>query len=291
MPTIFAPIKINLALHVGLVQPNGYHPVETLCVFPAIGDILSYDQDAPPGLDLSGPFAGELAQEDMHNNLVWRAFSLLDQEPSGRFLLVKNVPLASGVGAGTADGAAAMLLLNDASDAPLTAAQLVKRSLGLGADGPVCMAGQIAGGGLWRASGIGERLEPWGNVEPQAIVVANPGLAVSTARVFRHFDAARPRALRSLERRLGKNSLQDILHETRNDLAGPATALAPVISDLLDILEQQPGAQAARMSGSGATCYALHTSLASAERAVRQLRTRHCWADAAPLLPGSPGGF
>ncbi|MEM6913338.1 MAG: 4-(cytidine 5'-diphospho)-2-C-methyl-D-erythritol kinase, partial [Pseudomonadota bacterium] len=193
--TIFAPIKINIALHVGPLQANGFHPVDTLCVFPAIGDVLSYEPSAEPGIDFAGPFAAPLLGEDIETNLVWRAFRLLNIEPQGRFFLTKTTPVASGVGAGTADGAAAMLLLNDVLELGLDADQLIRRSVGLGADGPVCIAAQIHRGGLWRARGIGERLDFEGTVEPSAIVVANPGFPVSTGDVFRAFDAGERRPL------------------------------------------------------------------------------------------------
>ncbi|MEM1379361.1 MAG: 4-(cytidine 5'-diphospho)-2-C-methyl-D-erythritol kinase [Pseudomonadota bacterium] len=283
--TIFAPIKINIALHVGPVRPDGYHPVDTLCVFPAIGDVLTYERDAPMGMDFAGPFAGPLADTPLRSNLVWRAFGALGIPPEGRFLLNKQVPVASGVGAGTADGVAAMLLLNAVLDLGLDADDLVEASLDLGADGPVCMAGQIAGGGLWRAQGIGERVTRLGHVEPQAMLVVNPGIPVSTAQVFRLFDDHHQAPLRPIPAHRG-HPLRALLQSTENQLEHPARLLAPAIGDFLSALDQQPGAVATRMSGSGATCYALHTSSASAERAARVWRSQGLWAAAAPVLAG-----
>ena len=283
--SIFAPIKINIALHVGPPQTDGYHPVDTLCVFPAIGDVVSYDPDGEPGIDFAGPFGASLSAEPPQRNLVWRAFRLLGIAPEGRFLLVKQTPIASGVGAGTADGAAAMLLLNAVLDLGFSADALIARSLGLGADGPVCMAGQIAGGGLWRATGIGERVVSLGAIEPQGIVVANPGIPVPTGQVFRRFDASEPGPLTAAAARRGA-PLPGLVRGTRNDLEAPATAIAPAIGRLKQALAGHPGARAVRMSGSGATCYALHASEASAERSARRLRAMGIWAEASVLLGG-----
>jgi len=283
--TIFAPIKVNVALHVGPLQPDGYHPVDTLCVFPAIGDLVTYEKDGSLGIDFAGPFAGPLLGEDIKTNLIWKAFALLGVVPQGRFFLTKTTPVASGVGAGTADGAAAMLLLNDVLDLGFDADELIDASLGLGADGPVCMAAQIRRGGLWRAQGIGERLTFEGTIEPSAIVVANPGVPVSTGAVFRSFDSDPPEAL-TPARRLKGESLRKTLAATRNDLEPPALALCPVIAALKAEMAAHPGAMAVRMSGSGATCYALHTSIASAHRSARVLRRHGYWAEASSLLAG-----
>jgi len=290
LPSIFAPIKVNLALHVGPLRHDGYHPVDTLCVFPAIGDVLSYDPDASMGMDFGGRYGAALAEHDLSSNLVFKAFALLDELPRGRFFLSKETPIASGVGAGTADGAAAMLLLNDVLDLGFSAHELMERSIGLGADGPVCMASQISGGGLWRAQGIGERLSWLGTVEPQAMLVANPGVPVSTGRVFKRFDDQAPVALSATTARRGQ-PLVDTLAATRNDLEPSALQEAPVIAALQAQMRDQPGARTVRMSGSGATCYALHTSLTSAERAAQRLGADGIWAEAAPLLSGSPAGI
>lgn len=282
---ILAPIKVNLALHVGPPRADGYHPVDTLCVFPEIGDILSYGEGMEPGIDYAGPFGTELADLPLSQNLVWRAFSILGIEPQGRFLLTKMVPVASGVGAGTADGAAAMLLLNDVLGLGLSADALIRLSIGLGADGPVCMAGQVFGGGLWRARGIGERVEQVCRIAPQAITIANPGLAVPTGGVFRMFDAQGPKGLRPVSAARGR-SLVDHLRLNGNDLERPAFEMVPPVASLVASLAAQPGAMAARMSGSGASCYALHAGPGSAERAARALRSRGIWAEACRLLPG-----
>ncbi|NNU15028.1 4-(cytidine 5'-diphospho)-2-C-methyl-D-erythritol kinase [Parvularcula sp. ZS-1/3] len=283
---IFAPVKINLALHVGPPRADGYHPVDTLCVFPMLGDVLAYDPEGPPGIDFTGTFGEELAGEGHADNLIWRAFLLLDLEPQGRFLLQKETPIASGIGAGTADGVAAMLLLNDVHELGFDADQLRRRSLGLGADGPVCMAGQINGGGVIRASGIGERITLTERCEPEAIVLANPGYAVSTGEVFRRFDAGDPSPLTpaAYERTGGAAGM---VHRNRNDLLAPAEEIEPAIEPLIATMSAQPGARAASMSGSGATCFAIHASATSAERAARDLRAQGFWAESSFILPGN----
>lgn len=283
--TIFAPIKINLALHVGPPRQDGYHPVDTLCVFPAIGDILTYDPEGEPGIDFGGRFGAALAGEGPGRNLIWRAFRLLDLEPKGRFFLAKETPIASGVGAGTADGAAAMLLLNDLWDLGLGEHQLRRRALGLGADGPVCLTGQVRGGGILRARGIGERVEALGRTEPVPIVVANPGFAVPTGPVFRRFDDTAPEALRPVSSGPPRDP-EALVARNRNDLQAPAIGMAPAISELLETLQAQAGARVAAMSGSGATCFAFHASGESAARAARQLRSKGLWAESSFILPG-----
>lgn len=285
IPTIFAPIKINLNLHVGPPQTDGYHPVDTVCVFPMIGDVLSYDPEAKPGIDFGGQFGGALSGEGASNNLIWRAFRLLDLEPQGRFFLQKETPIASGVGAGTADGVAAMLLLNAVLELGFDADQLRRRSLGLGADGPICMAAQLYGGGLIRARGIGERIDHLGRTEPLAMVVANPGRAVSTGAVFRQFDRAAPDALAPSQLSYPLRA-QRVMAENRNSLAPIAMGLEPSIEPLLSVMKEQSGSLQAGMSGSGATCFALHSSLASAEGAARRLQGMGMWAAASTILTG-----
>ncbi|MCQ8185104.1 4-(cytidine 5'-diphospho)-2-C-methyl-D-erythritol kinase [Parvularcula maris] len=280
---VLAPVKVNLALHVGPPRRDGYHPVDTLCVFPAFGDVVGYDADAPTGLDLAGPFGHQLAGQDERDNLIWRAFRLLDVPPQGRFFLSKETPVASGIGAGTADGAAAMLLLNEVLGLGFREDQLVRRALGLGADGPVCMLGQIRGGGLIRARGIGERCDFLRRIEPQAMLLANPGVAVPTGRVFRDFDARDPAPLGPVS--VG-GSLAALHEENANDLAPPAMANEPSIEPLLSLMARQPGTHSAGMSGSGATCASLHSSMSSAQRAAQALLGRGFWAESAYLLPG-----
>lgn len=283
--TIFAPVKINIALHVGAPRADGYHPVDTLCVFPAIGDVLAYDPGGAPGIDYAGRFGARLAEEPFSGNLIWRAFAALGVEPEGRFLLAKETPIASGIGAGTADGVAAMLLLNDALELGFGAHDLIQRALVLGADGPVCMAAQVQGGGLVRAEGIGERITPLGRIEAEAIVVANPGVPVSTGAVFRRFDSDEPGPLEPIWFRRG-GGMTHLLNANGNDLQPMAEDFAPEIADLIMTMESQAGARAARMSGSGASCFALHASAASAERAARELKARGFWAESSFLLPG-----
>jgi 4-diphosphocytidyl-2-C-methyl-D-erythritol kinase len=283
--TLAAPVKVNLALHVGPVRRDGYHPVDTLCVFPAMGDYLSYEPDAAPGIDFTGPYGQPLARQGTATNLIWRAFLVLGIEPEGRFLLTKMMPVASGVGAGTADGAAAMLILNAVLELGYTAEDLIARAIGLGADGPVCIAGQIYGGGLMRARGIGEQVERIGRTEPMGIVLANPKVHVGTGGVFSRFDAEAPERLEPVDFRPG-SSLPSIVEANRNDLFPPAEEIAPEIGTTLAALGECPGTRALGMSGSGATCYALHASESSAAQAARRLRGQGFWAESSFILPG-----
>ncbi|MEE4213171.1 MAG: 4-(cytidine 5'-diphospho)-2-C-methyl-D-erythritol kinase [Parvularcula sp.] len=283
--TLAAPVKVNLALHVGPPRADGYHPVDTLCVFPAMGDLVTYEREGAPGIDFTGPYGPHLAEEGQATNLIWLAFLALGVEPEGRFLLTKMMPVASGVGSGTADGVAAMLILNMELGLGLDADALIARAIALGADGPICMASQIYGGGLIRARGIGERVQRLGRVEPMGIVLANPRVHVSTAAVFRAFDDTAPEALGGVETAHGRN-LPALVAANRNDLLLPAEEIAPEIATTLAALSEQPGARAVQMSGSGATCFALHASESSAAQAARALRGQGFWAESSFILAG-----
>jgi 4-diphosphocytidyl-2-C-methyl-D-erythritol kinase len=192
-----------------------------------------------------------------------------------RLVLEKHLPVASGIGGGSADAAAALRLLSRLWRLPSSAAGLASLAIGLGADVPVCLAGRTA-----RMSGIGERLAPAPSLPPCGIVLVNPGIAVATGEVFHarrgawSEPAVLPRCwddVATMARDLG---------ELSNDLEQPAIVLQPIIADVLAALIAMPGCQLARMSGSGATCFGLFAEVAAARLALGLLRQAEwwCWA-------------
>jgi 4-diphosphocytidyl-2-C-methyl-D-erythritol kinase len=269
-----APAKINLHLHVVGRREDGYHLLDSLVVFAAVGDRLSATQASDLSLSVTGPFAAGLSGET--DNLVLRAARALAMETgvvaTGRIVLEKNLPVASGIGGGSADAAATLRLLCRLWRVQPDPERLKLVTLGLGADVPVCFSGRPA----WM-SGIGERLASAPRLPEAGIVLINPGVAVSTAAVFRARGGgfASPAALPTGWR--DASSLAATLQTTRNDLELPARELAPVIGDVLQTMVTDPNCLLARMSGSGATCFGLYASPLAAESAARRMARLGWW--------------
>lgn len=242
-----APAKLNLALHVRARRPDGYHAIETLFAFVRDGDTIRLDPDGAPGLTIDGPFAAGLAADE--NNLVLRAERLFAErvKPIRRaaIYLEKRLPVASGIGGGSADAAATLRALARIHGIAADDARLFDCADRLGSDVPACLLGRAATG-----RGRGERLEPLPLLPPLPVLLVNPGVPVSTAAVFRGWDG--------VDR--GPIADGDALaaaRDGRNDLEPSARAVAPVVDRVLARLAAQPGAGLTRMSGSGATCFAL----------------------------------
>jgi 4-diphosphocytidyl-2-C-methyl-D-erythritol kinase len=265
-----APAKINLDLCVLSRRGDGYHELDSVVAFVELADRLTFEPADGLRLELAGPFAPALACET--ENLVLRAAELLaERAGSGagvRIRLEKHIPVASGLGGGSADAAATLRGLNRLWDLGLERAELRRLALGLGADVPVCLESRPM-----RMRGIGERLEPLPGVAPLPLLLVNPGLPVPTGAVFAglegRFAAPSPGPPPAFHDGL---HLLAWLGTRANHLEPPACALAPVIADVLAALSAQPGCALARMSGSGATCFALFeqpSALSAAEAAIR----------------------
>ncbi|MEP6342389.1 MAG: 4-(cytidine 5'-diphospho)-2-C-methyl-D-erythritol kinase [Maricaulaceae bacterium] len=250
-----ARAKINLTLHVGQSitagRYDGYHPLDSFVVFADVGDQLSYETDENDlSLSLSGAFSAGLKAED--DNLILKAartfFTYKKIAPQGHFHLEKNLPLASGIGGGSADAAAALRLLQAAYGADgLDMMSICEK---IGADVPVCFLSQTS-----HMRGIGEDVEVKSGMGSIAALLVNPGFAVSTARIFKAFDAAPKKKDPRPQTWCG-----DLLKTTsfgRNDLQDIAMFLRPEIKELIGKLAHLPQSKLARMSGSGATCFAL----------------------------------
>ena len=275
-----APAKLNLYLHVTGRRPNGYHELDSLVVFTEVGDTVSVRPAGELTLTLSGPFAPLL--ETNEDNLVLRAARSLAIEfgvTQGAALhLEKNLPLASGIGGGSADAAATLRALSRLWDLDCPTQTLDALALSLGADVPVCMAGTPC---VMR--GIGEVLEPVPELPPAAILLVNPGVQLSTPRVFgeRKGDFSKP--VSSWPKDLDSETFLTFLADRANDLEDPARRLAPVIGDVLARLNAAKGCHLARMSGSGATCFALFDNEASCGAAAKALRPTGWWVQETTL--------
>ncbi|ESR24783.1 4-(cytidine 5'-diphospho)-2-C-methyl-D-erythritol kinase [Lutibaculum baratangense] len=262
-----APAKVNLALHVTGRRDDGYHLLDTVAVFTGVADRLETEPAVDLGLVVEGPFAASLRDEDVSENLVLKAARLLGGLPV-RIELEKNLPVAAGIGGGSADAAAALRLLADLSDRSPDRARLHAAALALGADVPMCLAGVPL-----RARGIGEVIEPLPGFPSLPLLLANPLVPVPTGRVFRALDLRSRGPLPPSE---GLRDIPDVvawLARAHNDLEAPAIATEPVVGEVLAALRQLPGCGFARMSGSGATCFGVFADLDTAERAAAELRS------------------
>lgn len=278
--SVLAPAKVNLYLHVVGRQPDGYHLLDSLVAFADIGDRLTAAPAERLSLSLGGPEAAALAGPG-DDNLVLRAARLLaaaasegrpPSPPFGAALsLDKQLPVAAGIGGGSSDAAAALRLLERLWQRPLAPGALAALAVRLGADVPACLAARP----VW-VGGIGERIEPAAGLPPAGIVLANPRRSLPTAAVFqaRRGPFGAPGRFSPMPRDAA--ALAAVLAERCNDLTDAAIGLVPETRAVLDRLARLPGALLARMSGSGATCFALFADRAAALAAARAL------ADAQP---------
>lgn len=267
-----ARAKINLALHITGRRADGYHLLDTLVAFPDIADRLTMSPAPHLSLSVTGPFAAALGDTAPADNLVLRAARLVAERAGpaagAALTLEKHLPVASGIGGGSADAAAALRLLAPVWGLDPAGPALASAVAGLGADVPMCVLSRPA-----RARGIGEILEPLASPLPDAgVLLVNPGVAVATPAVFRALQTRENPPLPDLPARFA--TLADLagwMAAARNDLEPPAREVAPVIGVVLDRLRALSGARVARLSGSGATCFALFDSVAGAQAGARMI--------------------
>jgi 4-diphosphocytidyl-2-C-methyl-D-erythritol kinase len=286
-----ARAKVNLTLRVNGRRADGFHDLDSVVAFADCADRLTLT----PGSDLNLKMAGPLAQAcgDTSDNLVLKAARLLAERvpdmKAGSFSLDKVLPVAAGIGGGSADAAAALRLLAQLNGLALDDPRIIEVAQLTGADVPVCInsLGCVM-------TGVGETLQPL-NLPKMPCVMVNPGVAVATKDVFAALG------LRNGELRVGvadvllqdrwpdaKASLEDwveALAASSNDLEAPAMRVQPVIGEVISALNATNGAWLARMSGSGATCFAIYENTAEAGRAAEKLRRDHpgWWVHAGTL--------
>jgi 4-diphosphocytidyl-2-C-methyl-D-erythritol kinase len=257
-----APAKINLALHVRRRRADGYHDIETLFAFLRDGDVLTAAEAERDSFAITGPFAENLAGEA--GNLVVAArdaFAAAFGATSPLAVsLDKRLPVASGLGGGSADAAAMLRVLARRHDVALDDPRLIACAARLGADVPACLLGRTAFG-----AGTGGDLRPVDGVAGSPVLLVNPNVAVSTAHMFAAWDGEDRGPLAS-----GDPLMAAVAG--RNDLEPPARAFAPVIGEVLDLLAASAGLTLARMSGSGATCFALFRDEAARSAAAARVR-------------------
>lgn len=266
-----APAKVNLCLHVGPVQADGYHPLASLVAFADVGDQVTVEPAEALSLTVIGPFGQGLGGEG--GNLILKALRALGQatgtgDPRLHVTLDKRLPIAAGLGGGSSDAGAALRLARRALDLNIDDAALEAVSAVVGADGPMCLRARTA----W-AEGIGDRLTETPGLPPLHAVLVNPGVPCATGAVYRAYDA---RPVGGADRPADPRDLNPAgvirwLAEQRNDLEAPALTVAPEIAQALDALAVCPGAGLVRMSGSGATVFALFERSEDARSAATRL--------------------
>jgi 4-diphosphocytidyl-2-C-methyl-D-erythritol kinase len=278
----FAPAKVNLFLHVTGRREDGYHLLDSLAVFPAVGDTLRLEPDARLSLSIGGRFGATLSAGP--DNLVLRAARLLAEKAriaaAGRLHLDKNLPVASGIGGGSADAAAALILLArhwNIFD------PLQEIALQLGADVPVCLASRPV-----RMAGIGEILTPAPRLPAFGMVLVNPGIPVATAAVFRARAQAFSPPAALPDSWPDAAAMAAGLADQKNDLEAPAVSLAPGIAAVLTELRALPGILLARMSGSGATCFGIFATSTEAADAAAMIGRPGWWCWGGGLYEPGP---
>lgn len=269
-----APAKVNLTLRVVGRRPDGYHDLESLVVFASVGDVLTLAAGPRLSLTMRGPTAGSAGA--IADNLVLKAVNALAERvkgiKSGRFVLSKRLPVAAGLGGGSADAAAALRLLARKNRLALDDPRLREAARATGADVPVCLEPKPR-----LMCGIGDLLSPPLELPRLAAVLVNPRVAVPTKGVFERLAAPRVMRAAAMSEDYPPNDragLLKYLADRGNDLEASAIALQPAVADVLGALRRLSGCRLARMSGSGATCFALFDNAKAAAAAARVLRGR-----------------
>ncbi len=272
-----APAKVNLFLHVVGQRLDGFHLLESLFVFTEHGDTISVTEADSFDFSLTGPYAKTLADMggDEGDNLVVKAAMLLAEKASVRanvsIVLEKNLPVAAGIGGGSADAAATLMALNQLWKCDYTLTELEPLALELGADVPAC---------LYRTplyiKGVGENIEPTSLPSDYAILLVNPNVGVSTPEIFKEFHAKGTVFTPSIggKEKFENASFINFLNEhSGNDLQRPAQRICPEITEVLSQLDKLPDTLYTAMSGSGATCFAMFNTVSEAEAANIYIKT------------------
>ncbi|MFT3727313.1 MAG: 4-(cytidine 5'-diphospho)-2-C-methyl-D-erythritol kinase [Terricaulis sp.] len=266
---VFAPAKINITLEVGRPRADGLHPLQSAVMFADVGDWIEAAAAETLSLTIDGPFADALPMSD--DNLVLRAARALAPGRGAALKLTKNLPVASGIGGGSSDAAAALKALNALWSCELSESDLQHTARSLGSDVAVCVSARTA----WM-TGAGEHV-----VEMQAprlsAVLVNAGAPLATAAVYKAFDAASLGEAFVVTPPPSWSFLEEAAREAArrgNDLAQPASQISPVVGETLALLRAQPETKFAQLSGSGATCFALTANVDDANQLAARLRAQ-----------------
>ncbi len=289
--TEYAPAKVNLSLHVGSVKANGRHDLQSLVTFSdkTVSDRLDAQPSTSFSLAVEGPYGRDAGPAK--DNLVLQAARALNQALGGNapplaFRLTKNLPCAAGIGGGSSDAAAALRLIIRAHGGDRVMQLAREVAPGLGGDVLACLIG-VPG----MMSGEGEAYEPMLSVPVLPAVLVNPGVTCPTGDVFAAFDASGGKIREHPLPKAGRArdvEFKDYLEgETINALQAAAQTLVPEIGTVLNALKSTKDIRLTRMSGSGATCFALFDTLHEAEMAAQALKQTHAdWWVAATMLGG-----
>ncbi len=270
--SVIAPAKINLFLHVVGRRRDGFHLIQSLFAFASFGDQLTLSADCKLKLELEGPFSHNL---EAGNNLILKAAAALAQaanldNPGAKIRLCKNLPVAAGIGGGSADAAAALHALQDIWQVETTHHDVLKLALKLGADVPACYVGQPV-----IVSGIGEEMMPYEHLPNLPIIVVNPGRKMSTHNVFAAFREQAQTFSKRMPASLIRDGIDiwDLLSRTRNDLETIVSRLAPRVANCLQAISKTAQCRLARMSGSGACCFGLYGDQQFASLAAEEIKS------------------
>jgi 4-diphosphocytidyl-2-C-methyl-D-erythritol kinase len=266
---IKAPAKINLNLHITGKRGDGYHRLESIITFADLADELEVENADNFSLEIRGPFSKGL---DTKNNLVLRAAKILKNnykvDKAAKLVLTKNIPVGAGLGGGSADAAATISLLCELWDIEISDKDKYAIGISLGADIPVCQLGKPA-----LVSGVGEQLSEINNFPEFYIVLVNPRVHVSTERVFKMGFNKYKNEIGDLP--VDRSLWHKFLKKLDNDLESNAIKQVPEIRNILDSLEKNQDRIISRMSGSGATCFALFDNFDKAESCAEQIKKNH----------------
>ena len=281
MINITAPAKLNLFLRICGKNNAGYHLIDSLVAFTEYGDNLTIYSAEKDELVLTGEFAGTI-NTHIKNNLVIRALNAFRQNGGNigplRIVLEKKVPVEAGLGGGSSDAAALLLAINEQSKTPLSQKNLYDIGLKLGADVPVCLAR-----GCQRVANIGEVLTPHDLPKIGAVILVNPGVALSTKDVFNSFAHSNKKSGSGFGGPLSTRNVANIVG-LGNDLTETAASLVPQIRRCLNELTAARGVVAAAMSGSGASCFAFFENRDAAILTAKQLQNVGYWAQVTRIV-------
>ena len=279
---MLARAKVNLYLHVTGKRADGYHLLDSLIVFAETGDEIAVEAASDLTLTIDGPFGAGLDAGPA--NLVLRAASglrdLTGAKQGAAIHLQKNLPIASGIGGGSADAAATLLALIDLGQVTPDRAALYQLAEKLGADVPVCLDGNPSFVG-----GIGEDIQPAGKLPPAHILLVNPLVETPTPAVFKARRGDFSPASRWAQAPKTAQELAAFLASRKNDLTAPAIIVAPVVADVLSAIAETKNCLLSRLSGSGATCFGIYADAATADAARQQINAQFpkWWAVAAKI--------
>lgn len=266
---VFAPAKINLTLHVVGQRPDGYHVLDSFVAFATVGDQLRVQLDKGFSLKMQGAESATLPKDA--SNLVLQVAELFDQLPGASVRLTKDLPVASGIGGGSADAAATYRALSAFAEDMGLQIPALETLLKLGADIPMCLTSATA-----RVGGIGEQITPVETLPTLPAVLVNPRREISTPSVFKAMTARQNAPMpRHLPAFANARDLATWLSEQRNDLEPAASQLEPVIDVVKAEISEQPDCLLSRMSGSGATCFGLFPTIAATHGAAAAIAHRH----------------